>query len=1341
VKFCSVELIKEVKMNGPNLNRLLKTPFNELEKNCINEALMAAVDTGNHGNVGKLIYRGATCIDEALEKSRTLKMYSVTATLLIVKAAMVDDWILVRTLYGENVLDLPSKIPMTSRDNLSKLQNCVLDRSFKTGVAIEMSRRNNAPKVREELLLRTGIDKEKGYVLWSGLQLTQLDISWLQKVNWVKELILDCNELSSLPTEIGTCLKHCTKVDLKQNKLRKVPYSLFELPYIATLNLSNNVIVEIPNVPQLPASLSVLTLSHNRLRNLPNFVSSKLETLDISSNQFNSIPDCVYSFSSLTTLNISFNSAILTLPNQLGLLKNLHNLNLKGLNNLTHPPENYRASTIDCIRYLNNQLRNASRYFHMKLMVLGKRGVGKSTIVARLQNRQISSSSCSIAISKWKYSPQSSGKRSFNFRIWDFNRREEYDASFHCFLSKRTMYLLLWNVTDGDTGISSLKPFLDSITTQVPGSCVIIVGTFADMLPDEERKNRVADLVRKVQELTAQYKTLFVAGINVVGLQNEIEDLIKLKDDIYNAASEYKLNNECVMGAMIPSSYHTLDKKLTSIYQKLKDEKYRAFMDAVEFRKLIRSKGLTDIRDDDYDEICKTSQFLHEAGALLFYTNCKSCLEDLYILDPSWLYDMISTVVSVRQRRSRGVLMAKDLLPIVKNTGLPLKYMLMLLIRFEIVLPLDEGWNWILIPSLLPKTSPTILPDDNPYFKHLILFSPSSLSYLTLSSFWNKLLSNITISIKEVMDMLNDRISVSGNDVISTSISPSSEILSFNSSCDELYLSDNLSSLQSEAMSPLTNDVFYFKEESVERDGPRLTLPSTSEVVSSVPQLLERHESLSGANLWYWRQGILYSANGLCFIISSLTNNSKHQDKDGILIMCSPTVEGRKVLCQLIELVKQLISTQYPALLKSLEQKVPCDVCIRNGIQDPFEFHVDQLLPLLDSYKLTTQCGASHKVHLRDLVPTELDPMHLIDANKVLKYVLNSGIRTICFTGKSSISNGCFVSPRPGIPTELWMCCDGLRGTELHILKANSLDRINKHYLKDVQVCCMKQCSKYIWVAAQADLGDGIVFIFDKKSQELLFEIVTENIVVSCLVNSNHTMYIGTEDGYCFAIPLDAEFTCIDIWLHQHNKVSEHCIDGLILTDAHLWLSSYKHLYILNATSLDIECREEIAKRHTHVGKVVLSYSSNQVVGAHIGGVVVSTWDASHRMYLYDFDVGFVVNDRCHISNPRNQVITAMCTSLNTIWIGLASGHIIAFDTNCVGQVLTCHKPYYSFVCFLSSVEYPQNGEHMVLSGGKICQPDGQFKDCYRCKDENGQPMDIAGVAILWPVKNPTNIL
>ena len=1305
---------------------------------------MAAVETGNHSNVGKLILRGASCIDEALDKSCKLKTYSVTATLLIVKAAMVDDQILILTLYGENVDGLVSKIPITVGDNLFELQNCVLDQSFKTAVAIEMSRRNNALKVREELLLRTGIDKEERTVLWFGLRLTQLEISWLQKVDWVKELMLARNEFPSLPKEMGTYLKHCTKIDLQQNRLRKVPYSLLELPCIATLNLSHNYIVEIPDVPQLPASLSVLKLSHNHLRSLPNFGAPKLETLDISFNQLNTVPDCVCSFLALTTLNIAYNSTVLILPNQLGQLKNLHDLNLEGLNDLNHPPKNYRASTDDCIQYLNSQLRNAHEYLHMKLMVLGKHGVGKSTIVAKLLSKQISSESCSVVISKWKLTPQSSGKRTFNFRIWDFSNQEGYDATYHCFLSKRSMYLLLWNVTEGDDGVSSLKPFLDSISTQVPDSCVIIVGTFLDMLSDEEKSEKVDYLLGKVQELTAQYHSLFVAGCNVVGLQDETEDLVKLKDDIYNAASEYKLNNRCVMGAMIPSSYHTLDRKLISIYQKLKDKKNGSFMYAGEFRKLIRDNGLTDIKDDDYEEIHNASQFLHEVGALLFYANGKHNLDDLYIIDPSFLYDILSAVVSVKQRKcyvKQGILTVKDLFFIVKDSGFLVKYFLTLLNKFEIALPLDEGCKRVLIPSMLPKTSPTILPDDKHYFKRFILFSsPLSesqyFSYPTPSSLWSQLLSNVTNSIKKVMDILNEQIPVDESDMISSSVRLSSdrEIRSFNIISDEV--SDISSSVRSETMSPMMS---YSREESLEHDGPQVVIPTTPEIMSSGSQQFKRCESLDEVNtegLVYWCRGLMYNVNGLCFVISSMTNSSKHKYKDGIVIMCSPTVEGRKVLCRLIELVKQLISTHYATLLDNLEQRVPCHVCITVGVQDPFEFQVDQLLPLLSSYSLTTKCGVSHKVHLRDLVPTDLDPVYLLDANKVIceESHLGTGISTINFTGKNTISIGCVVSSNEAEsePHELWICCDGIEGTELHIFKTNPLERVNKHFLKMVQVCCVKQCAQYIWVATQVDVEDGIVFIFDKRSQELMFEIATENIVVSCIANSDHNVYIGTEEGYCFDISMDVQFKYINIWSHQHTKVSEYCIDGLVLTHTHLWLSSYSRLYILDLDSLDIKHMEETAERHTHVGRMILSFNNHQVWATYIGGVIVSLWDACQFTCLYEFNVGVLIKDKCHVSDPRDQIITAMCTSLNTVWIGIASGHIIAFDMNHLGEVLNYYKLYHGLVYFLSSVDYNQSGECMMLSGGKLCQPG---KDCFPCKDENGHPLDITGVAIMWSFK------
>lgn len=61
---------------------------------------MAAVETGNHFNVGKLLVKGATNIEEALDYAITLKQYKVCATLLMVMGAQMDDIKLVCKLYG-----------------------------------------------------------------------------------------------------------------------------------------------------------------------------------------------------------------------------------------------------------------------------------------------------------------------------------------------------------------------------------------------------------------------------------------------------------------------------------------------------------------------------------------------------------------------------------------------------------------------------------------------------------------------------------------------------------------------------------------------------------------------------------------------------------------------------------------------------------------------------------------------------------------------------------------------------------------------------------------------------------------------------------------------------------------------------------------------------------------------------------------------------------------------------------------------------------------------------------------------------------------------------------------
>ena len=1556
-----------MRIKGPNLNELLKTPLNSLEDNCINQALLAAVESGSPSNAGKLILRGATNINEALKKSRKEKQYAVTAALLIIKAAVENDKILVLKLYGENVQG-DTKIPLTEEDDLAALQAAVATNNIRTVVPIEISRRNNAGAVREELLLRTDVDKDSGEVLWFCLRLTQLEISWLRKIYWVKKLRLAQNEFTSLPPEMGSYLKQCTKLDLHGNRIREIPQCLLELPSIKELNLSHNDLIDIPDVPEWSASLSVLDLSYNRLTNLPNSaVAPTLKNLNISNNQFRTVPHCVCSFVGLTTLNIAHNFKIRALPSELGQLKNLLNLNLDGLNDLNDPPRSVRVTTADCIRYLNSRLRSARGYYHMKMMLVGKEAMGKSTIVARLQNKDIGNvSTVGVDISEWKYAP-ANDKKMFHFNIWDFAGQEEYYATHQCFLSKRSLYLLVWNVTEGDAGVADLKPWLNNISVRTPDSCVIVVGTFLDMVSEEDRQSgKIDDLLGKVEKLTRQYRRLVVTKITVVGLKGRMENVAKLKDYIYNAAANYKIKNQYVMGHRIPSSYHALDNKLSTIHRLVKDGHHEPIMHAAEFQKMVRDLNLVDIQDDD--ELHTATNFLHEVGALLHYDDRKHNLDDLYFVDPRWLCDLMSTVVTVKQRNpyvKQGILKSKDVALLFKDKRFPNKYFLQyltLLSRFEIVLPLDKDHKRILIPSMLPERRPDNLVDpqldDKSCYQRFVLFRPSvgqgqTFRHPTPPGLWSRLLSRIMNTVKEVRNILGEYVPV--------------------------------------------------EEESA------ATIHATSTDV---------FPNKGGVSLVCWYTGLFYKGKSLAFSIESLSELKRYQEKDGILIIASQGEEGRKILGQLIDIVEQLISEWYPGLNGELEQRVPCIECIKNEVPAPFEFKVDQLLPFIADHKLTHTCGGKHNVKLIEIVPDlllqDLDPAFLLDPREVIykqekesllgtgafgevyrgKYkgravaiklytakentkveegfkelrseskvlqqlhhpslvcmvgvtvhpmmslvleeapegslqapllrehrsfsrivfyriaiqvasalcflhsiniifrdlkadnvllwslspdhLINckvtdfniaahadpggarglhgtkgfiapevsrvnhakehsvydhradifsfsmflyqllarrhpfhnvqpfkieaaieegqrpqledvsvaetglyylSRVMKLCWEGnpkdrptsqqivewlsasalqliisvvpvssKYSIRNGSIVTPVMSnevgpvfTSSELWICCDGIEGAELSVFTTNTMVKAGKHFVRENQVRCMKQCGEHVWVASRAGLEYGEVDIFNKNTKDLIHNIKMRENTVSCITNSDQLVYMGTMEGYCFAFPMDVA-TIQGGSRPCYKYVSEHCIDGVGLTHACLWASIRNQIHFLNPETLELEGLEKRTKNtHAFVGKLMLSDNEEQMWAAHLGGVVISAWNARQRTHICDVDVGVLAEENCHIGDPRDCIMTAMCTALDTVWIGLANGFIMVFGMEPPGELLTYFRPYNCSICFLSASKYPgpcQKEECMMLCGGKMYRPDDSFKELpdYEHEDEMGEPVDTAGVAVLWEV-------
>ena len=199
------EIIKEVRTNGDGLTELLRFNADQLEPDCLNAALTAAVGNDNHYNVGKLIVKGAE-INEALQQSADEKKPHARAMLLLVHAAMNGNRNLVLCMFGE-----PTSRPDTCRefldDTFPDVQKAVLSGKVSTVVPIEIARRFGHAPVREELLLNTDVNEQEKSVDWHGLRLLVLDINWLRKIHWVQKLRLARNGFKNLPNEMGTYLK------------------------------------------------------------------------------------------------------------------------------------------------------------------------------------------------------------------------------------------------------------------------------------------------------------------------------------------------------------------------------------------------------------------------------------------------------------------------------------------------------------------------------------------------------------------------------------------------------------------------------------------------------------------------------------------------------------------------------------------------------------------------------------------------------------------------------------------------------------------------------------------------------------------------------------------------------------------------------------------------------------------------------------------------------------------------------------------------------------------------------------------------------------------------------
>lgn len=109
-------------------------------------------------------------------------------------------------------------------------------------------------------------------------------------------------------------------------------------------------------------------------------------------------------------------------------------------------------------------------------MFIGNSNVGKTSLLLNLTKKGKVSrfkevekglnkqplSTVGVDLGDWEYSP-TPFKPKVTFMTWDFGGQIEYYATHQCFLTQRSLYVIVWNAEMKEKGLESIKSWIDNI--------------------------------------------------------------------------------------------------------------------------------------------------------------------------------------------------------------------------------------------------------------------------------------------------------------------------------------------------------------------------------------------------------------------------------------------------------------------------------------------------------------------------------------------------------------------------------------------------------------------------------------------------------------------------------------------------------------------------------------------------------------------------------------------------------------------------------------------------------------------------------------------------------------
>ncbi len=523
-------------------------------------------------------------------------------------------------------------------------------------------------------------------------QLTQLPPE-LSQLSRLQRLLLGKNNLTQIPPELGQ-LSNLQDLSLHNNQLTQIPPELGQLSNLQDLSLHNNQLTQIPPELGQLSHLRELFLHNNQLTQLPSELSqlSNLQTLQLGGNKLTQLPPELGQLSNLQTLLLGRNN-LTQLPPELGQLSNLQELSLKSCPLLTPPPEIISQGIQAILTFLQELQQHLIKRYEAKLILVGEGGTGKSSLLRSLHGKTFDTSLTTthgIEIDTLIVPHPFEHAQQLLLSTWDFGGQHIYHATHQFFLTKRSLYLVVWNARLGaDQG--RLNYWLDTINALAPDSPILLIVTHTD--------ERAPDLNYQL------YKDAYPQIVETLSVSNKYgTEIGRLRDTIARYAATLPL-----IGQPWPVSWVEVEQALMTRKEHHIDAKRYTRICAVRRIQVQVAQGTL-------------GSYLHDLGKILYFRD-DYVLSNLVVLKPNWVTKAISLVLEDESvRDAHGILAHAELSRIwaTDEDGRPYEFhlypiFLRLMERFDLSYQIDtnipgEHPTHSLIPQLLPHQQPDDLP-------------------------------------------------------------------------------------------------------------------------------------------------------------------------------------------------------------------------------------------------------------------------------------------------------------------------------------------------------------------------------------------------------------------------------------------------------------------------------------------------------------------------------------------------------------------------------------------------------------------------------------------------------